>query len=447
VQATLPDWPSANSADETRNPASGDQHLLSAAASLRQLLEDKSIPDQVRADLEQDYAQVEAMCDKLTDGDIHIAAFGEVSSGKSSLLNALLGEARFEVSPLHGMTQRSEIARWRESDSGGVHLIDTPGINELAGEQREQMAFEVAGRCDLVLLVADGDLSQVETEALRLLAAQQRPLILVLNKSDLYTDEESDLLLASLKRHSEGIVPAENVLSAAAAPRPQTVIRVANDGSETSEELARNPDVTQLTERIWVILEAEGKTLAALNAVLFAGQLSDQVAERITAVRRELAERITRSYSLAKGVAVAFNPIPVADLLAAASIDVALVLHLSRVYGLPMSRREGGKLLATIAAQLAALMGAVWGVHLVSSALKGISMGLSVTVTAGAQGALAYYATYLVGRAAESYLVQGKSWGPEGPKRAVKGILDSLDRGSILIQAREDILASLKRSA
>ena len=71
------------------------------------------------------------MCDKLTQGDIHIAAFGEVSSGKSSLLNALMGEARFEVSPLHGMTRRSEIVRWREGETGGVHLIDTPGSTNL----------------------------------------------------------------------------------------------------------------------------------------------------------------------------------------------------------------------------------------------------------------------------------------------------------------------------
>jgi GTP-binding protein Era len=440
----LPGWPSAKSASPKKPIDGGDQHLLSAAASLQQLLQDPSIPEQVRLDLEQDYVQVEAMCNKLTEGDIHIAAFGEVSSGKSSLLNALMGEPRFEVSPLHGMTRHSEIVRWRESEAGGVHLIDTPGINELDGEQRENLAFEVAGRCDLVLLVADGDLTQVEIDAMQLLANQQRPLILVLNKADLYTNQEAELLLSALRKHGDGIVPAQNVVLTAAAPRPQKVIRITADGSESVTDQPRPVDVSQLTERIWEILEAEGKTLAALNAALFAGKLSDQVARRVTEVRRDLAERVTRSYSLTKGVAVAFNPVPVADLLAAATIDVALVVHLSRVYGLPMSHKEGGRLLATIVAQLAVLMGAVWGVHLVSSALKGVSLGLSITITAGAQGALAYYATYLVGKAAESYLIHGKSWGPDGPKTAVKEILDDLDRGSILIQAREDILASLK---
>ena len=110
-----------------------------------------------------------------------------------------------------------------------------------------------------------------------------------------------------------------------------------------------------------------------------------------------------------------------------------------------MGRRESGTLLATIIAQLAALMGAVWGVHLVSTALKTLSAGFSVTVTAGAQGALAYYATYLVGRAAEQYFRRGKSWGDDGPKRVVEEILADVDRDSILIQARGDILGRVRK--
>jgi hypothetical protein len=120
-------------------------------------------------------------------------------------------------------------------------------------------------------------------------------------------------------------------------------------------------------------------------------------------------------------------------------------MHLSRVYGLPLTRAEAGKLLATIAAQLAALMGAIWGVHLVASALKGMSAGLSTLVTAGAQGALAWYATVLIARAAERYLAAGKSWGEQGPKRVVQDIVDSLDRDSILREARAEILARLRR--
>ncbi|MET0331980.1 MAG: DUF697 domain-containing protein, partial [Dyella sp.] len=137
---------------------------------------------------------------------------------------------------------------------------------------------------------------------------------------------------------------------------------------------------------------------------------------------------------------------PVADLLAAAGLDAAMVVQLSKVYGLPLTRSESGRLVATISAQLIALMGAIWGAQLVASALKGVSGGLSVLVTAAAQGALAWYATVLIGRAAERYLVAGKSWGPAGAKRVVAEIVEGLDRDSILREAREEILKRLRNA-
>jgi GTPase len=146
---------------------------------------------------------------------------------------------------------------------------------------------------------------------------------------------------------------------------------------------------------------------------------------------------------VAKGVAVAFNPIPVADLFAAAFIDVGMVMHLSRVYDLPVSSNEAGSLVRVIVAEAALLMGTVWALHFVSSALKVGTAGLSTIVTAGAQGAVAYYSTYVVGRIAGEYLAQGKSWGDGGPKQVVREILDSLDRDTVLSEAKREIQARL----
>jgi len=88
-------------------------------------------------------------------------------------------------------------------------------------------------------------------------------------------------------------------------------------------------------------------------------------------------------------------------------------------------------------------MTTVWALHLVSSALKVGTLGLSTILTAGAQGAIAYYSTYLVGEAAGQYLAEGKSWGEGGPKKVVKAILDSLDRDTVLSDARREIQARL----
>jgi uncharacterized protein (DUF697 family) len=279
---------------------------------------------------------------------------------------------------------------------------------------------------------------------LQQLSQEQRPIIIVLNKCDRYSEQERLGLIAALQAKSHGLVKPENIVLAAADPRPEVLIRIDEQGQEQRLKRDRAPQLDELNSRIWSILQQEGKTLAALNASLFAGRMSDEIAQQMAQTRRQLAEKVTRTYCLAKGLAVAVNPIPVADLLAAASLDFLLVRQLSAVYGLPMTRREPYELLLTITAQLVALMGAVWGINLVSAALKGVSAGLSTALTAGAQGALAWYATYLVGRATEAYLIAGKSWGDGGPKQVVQDIVNNLDRQSILAEAREEILQRLK---
>lgn len=442
--SALPKWPWTKSRTEVKDGDDGGSgHLTLARESLRELINDTRLPDGVRESLAHDYDAVQAMLDKLEHGHLHLAAFGRVSTGKSSLLNALIGRQVFTVSPLHGETRQSAMQPWNEVEAGGVYLIDTPGLDEAGGEQREAMAKEVTGRADLVIFVLDSDITDTELLSLRTLLAQGRPVIVALNKSDLFTADELDALLGSIRQKTHGLVAARHVLAVAAQPRPQSVVEIDARGNESTSVRARDPDVENLRLRLWEIVDAEGKTLAALNASLFAADLSDQVGRRILAARREIGDRLVRTYCVGKGIAVAFNPIPVADLFAAAFIDVGMVVHLSRVYDLPLSQKEAGSLVRVIVAEAAALMGTVWALHFVSSALKVGTAGLSTLVTAGAQGAIAYYSTYVVGRVAAEYLGEGKSWGEGGPKQVVKQILNSLDRDTVLQDARREIQARL----
>lgn len=414
--------------------------------SLQGLIDDPKTPNSVRQSLRSELDTVRALIDKLDAGHIHLSVFGRVSVGKSSLLNALIGDAqRFAVGPLHGVTRQAETAHWEQAPGGGVSVFDTPGIDEIDGAARAQIARDVCARSDLVLFVCDGDLTALERQAVAELAAQQRPLLIVLNKADRYTANERDHLLARIREHVADWVSPQRVLLAQANPAPQTVIQQAADGSETESQRPREADVAALQATLWTILEQEGQALAAVGAGLFAGQVSDEIAQRMAALKRDAADRIVRGYCLAKGVAVALNPVPVADLAAAAALDVGLVAHLSRVYGLPITRHEAGKLVTVIFGQLALLMGAVWAMHAVSSALKGLSAGLSTAVTAIAQGSVAWYATYVVGQVAKQYFVAGKSWGPGGPKRAVQAVLDTVDKESVLRDARRALKSRLNK--
>jgi len=424
-----------------KNP---ETHLQNANLQIQTLLGDSSIPAAVRAEMSREFAEIEAISEKLTRSEIHIAAFGRVGTGKSSLLNALLGRNAFSTSPLHGETRSQQRSHWDTVNSEHVVLIDTPGIDELEGEVREEMARSVARISDIVLMVCEGDLTETELKAVRELAERKRPLLLVLNKSDRYSKAEILTLLDHLRKRCEAYIEPGNVLSASANPRPETVIRVDANGNEEVTKRRRRPDVAVLKTHLWRILEKEGKTLAALNAALFTCEMDSRIASKIVRARKTVAEKIIRNYCLAKGIVVAVNPVPAADLLAAAGTDVAMVIHLGNIYGFQLTKREASKLLLTISAQMLVLMGTYWGVNMVSAAMKTISAGMSAAITAGAQGTLAWYATYVTGIAAESWFSKGKSWGPDGPRETINELLGSLDTDSILRSARSDILAKTR---
>ena len=443
MRAALRSWRSPNEKTAASAP---DRHLLEANRNIRELVEDTSVPAAVREELAAEFREIEAISEKLRLGEIHIAAFGRVGVGKSSLLNALLQRNEFTTSPLHGETRREGRQSWRSLREGHVVLIDTPGIDEMDGAERERLARTVSRRADVILLVCEGDLTEFEFRALQELCAAGRTVLLVLNKADRYTAEETGQLLARLRERSAALLPPERVLAASADPRPETVVRIGPDGRETELSRPREADTAELKRVLWDLLEKEGEALAALNAALFASELDGKVASRIVAARRSVAEKIIRKYCIGKGLLVALNPVPVTDLLAAAGSDVAMVIHLGEVYGFRLNRREASRLLLTISAQLVALMGAYWGMNLVSSALKTVSAGLSTALTATAQGALAWYATYLTGKMAQTWFSRGKSWGRAGPRETARSILDSLDRDSLLRSAREDIRSRLGKS-
>ncbi len=416
-----------------------DPYRLAAGLNLQSLLQDSSIPAAIRAELEDEFRHIEEIARKLEQQEIHIAAFGRVGVGKSSLLNALLGQPNFATSALHGETKAERRASWRELESGHVILIDTPGIDELDGLQREKLAREVSDRADVVLMVCEADLTQLELEALKSLASRGRTLMLVLNKADRYTHSEQEQLLQRLRERTQGLIPARNIIACSSDPRAETVVQLAPDGTETEHFRGKAPDVEALRAQLWELLEKDGKSLAVLNASLFTAELDQKIASRIVTVRKSLADSLIQKYCLVKGLAVAVNPVPIADLLAAAGTDIAMIVHLGEIYGFRLDKREASKLLWTISAQWIALMSAYWGVNLVSSALKTVSVGMSTVLTASAQGALAWYATYLTGKMAQDWFSRGKSWGAAGPREVARELLASLDRNEIIANSMAEI--------
>src|SRR6185437_15776881 len=108
-----------------------------------------------------------ALSEKLDQNTVEIAAFGMVSRGKSSVLNALLGQEVFKVGTIHGTTVVRNAQRWEQAtierpglQEARLVLVDTPGIDEVGGEIREALARDVARHADLILFVVSSDMQR-----------------------------------------------------------------------------------------------------------------------------------------------------------------------------------------------------------------------------------------------------------------------------------------------
>jgi tRNA modification GTPase len=115
------------------------------------------------------------------------AIIGRPNTGKSSLLNVLLGEARAIVTEVPGTT-RDVIEEQIDIDGVPLRLIDTAGIRhtedvvERLGVARSRAALEEA---DLILLVLDQSMPLTDEDSALIAQVQGRPVITVLNKADL----------------------------------------------------------------------------------------------------------------------------------------------------------------------------------------------------------------------------------------------------------------------
>jgi small GTP-binding protein len=400
-----------------------------------------------KAKLRNELAGLRAMHDKLTSGRVEIVIFGEISTGKSALINALIGSQVAAVDVRGGWTKEVWHVAWNGAGytlpglgQSQVVLIDTPGINEVDGGPRSEMARDAAQRSDLILFVTDSDLNETEYSALVDLATFHKPILVVLNKVDLYSPEQRKRLLEVLRvDRLANIIPADQIVTAAADPREKEYIIQAADGTERSEWRKPQPDVSEVKTRILELLEKEGLALVALNAALYAADQNDKVAALRVSLRRTRASQVVWSYATMKAVAVGLNPFPVVDVLGGVAVDAAMVVTLANVYGLEMSLAHARTLVSSIAEAAGWMTASVGLGYLLTSVFKGLTVGKSTLITALPQGAAAGFGSYIVGQASSYYFEHGSSWGSEGPKVVVQRLLESTDKDSIIEQLKAEI--------
>ncbi|VEP14668.1 Small GTP-binding protein domain protein [Hyella patelloides LEGE 07179] len=444
-----------------------DNHFNRARASLQQAISwygnfrrhgqyppDETLQTTVRDDLKS----LKNALDKLDCKVLRISTFGLVSCGKSSVINALVGQEVFKTGALNGVTQFPQSISWQpESEEIEVELIDTPGIDEMGGEARANMAREIAQKSDLILFVLAGDITRTEYLVLSQLRQSQKPIVIVFNKIDLYPDKDRQSIYNQLQLvNSAGIgdrleqfISQDEIVMVSAKPQPIQVRQETSEGIISHTWETAPPQITELEETILRIISREGRSLLALNALVQARNAETNIARKTIAIRGKSAQDIIWQYAKYKTLAVAANPVPLLDVAGGFLFDLGLIRALAKLYGLPITGYEAGELWRKILASSGGLLlgeissnlvlGVGKGGAAMMAAFNSPGAFITYTGTAGVQGAIAGYGAYVVGKVTQVYLEQGCTWGDLGASTVIAEILSQVEPNTIIYRLKQEL--------
>ncbi len=124
---------------------------------------------------------------------LHIGFFGRRNAGKSSLVNAVTGQALAVVSDVKGTTTDPVYKAMELLPLGPVVIIDTPGIDDSGelGLLRVKKAKQVCNKTDVAVLVIDGTegITEIEQDLIETFQKKQIPYLQVCNKADLLSEQ------------------------------------------------------------------------------------------------------------------------------------------------------------------------------------------------------------------------------------------------------------------
>ncbi len=279
-------------------------------------------------------AELQELASRRTSGAVHLCFFGEVSSGKSSLIKALVPDADVKIDVVAGSTVDIRHYRWRNRDGAEILLTDVPGTGG-HDEGFDDRALQEAQRAHVVLFVCDGDLTRAEAAAVESLLALDKPMVLVMNKADRFSIDEQASLMQRLLERLEGIggeIGRDRVVAVSAGGETEVVER-SGDGTENVVRRERPADIGVLVVAVNRLLEDDMGALDLRRDRAVFRLAADRLAEAEATYREQRSEQIVRN-STRKAIIGSLAAIsPGTDILIQGYIGTTMTQELCKLYG------------------------------------------------------------------------------------------------------------------
>jgi len=362
---------------------------------------------------------------KLNRGDYNVILFGACSSGKTSIARSLLKSIIGKTSPSIGTTKEITSYKIRIPIlKRNINIIDTPGLFEpsIEGEEREKSTIIQASNSDLVLFVLDQDINKYEHYLIKELLKIEKQIIIVLNKCDLRTKAENNLIVENIKSITSS--KKNNI----------TVVRtIALSNSSIGEEsdyFKGYSDVSFLYRKIIETLYNNGEELLADNILFRSNKLGIKSKKLVSEQRSLTANKVINKYMWITGGVILVNPLPGIDFLTTASVNVQMIFELSKVYEVKLTKKEAKDLSKSLISALAKLGILKGGLAIITTALS--TNFTTLFVSKSIQSITTGWLIKIVGLSLMEYFDNGQTWGDGGVQKVVENIY--------MLNKREEVL-------
>ena len=396
---------------------------LNSLKSLEQI--NKKINNKVEAELL--IYEKNKLSQQLKHRDYKVTLFGAGSSGKTSIARALVKNLIGKTSPTIGTTKNITSYKIRIPIlKRNINIIDTPGLFEASkeGEQREKSTIIEASNSDLILFVIDQDINKYELFLIRELSELKKKIIIVLNKCDLRSDKQNNIIkkniisITSLNKCKLSVV--KTIASQKSLP------------NNSLKKLNINPDVSDLFREIIETLDENGEELLSDNILLRCNKLGLISKKVISEQRKSTAIKIINKYTWITGGVILVNPLPVVDFITTTSVNVQMILEISKIYNIKLTKKEAvdiSKSLITTLAKLGILKG---GLAVITNVLS--SNFTTIYISKSIQSITSCWLIRIVGLSIIEYFNNGQNWGDGGIQEVIQEIYKLNKREKNLIK-------------
>ncbi|MGD1006569.1 MAG: GTPase Era [Ignavibacteriaceae bacterium] len=188
----------------------------------------------------------------------YVTILGKPNAGKSTLMNALLGQ-KISITTPKPQTTRKRILGILSDENYQIVFLDTPGILEPAYLLQEKMVDEIdlsVHDADIIILMIDiesdpqGETTMKDELVAKLMERNKKPKILILNKADLSTQEHMKSVIKKFEesKNFTGIIP----VSASIGYNINTVLNAIIENLPESPKFYPDDIVSDESERFFV---------------------------------------------------------------------------------------------------------------------------------------------------------------------------------------------------